>query len=240
MYRQRYYDSWLDRLWNDDAWRIKWVSIIAGIVIVLVGIYAIVTYRKVVNAQVIDIAWDLKIDQLQYQTVNESAWSLPNGGRLQHKDWEVSGSEQYISGYKDVKSGGGTYNCGTSKNPRTCRYPVTTTRVAVYSSRPTYAYRYYYDIDRWLNIAPLITSGKDKEDVHWPDTSDRNYDDSNVIGNIKLGTRYSHYQVTVAANDQTYSIDMVESMWRTYGRGTKATLTLGFFNNVLGIQQRGW
>ncbi len=33
---------------------------------------------------------------------------------------------------------------------------------------------------------------------------------------------------------------MVESMWREYGRGTKAQLTLGFFNNVLAVEKEGW
>lgn len=240
MYRQRYYDSWLDRLWNDTAYRIKVAGIIFAVFMVLIGIYTIVTYRKTVHTQVIDISWELKIDRLQYQTVNESAWHLPSGARLQHKEWEVSGSERYISGYETKTIPGGTYSCGTSKNPKTCRYPSTTKREAVYSSRPTYDWKYYYDIDRWRNIQPLITSGKDKEDVHWPDITDFNYDETNIVGNVKLGTRYSHYQIIVSGDGQTYPVDMVEAQWRTYGRGTKASLTLGFFNNVLAIEQERW
>lgn len=243
MYRHKYYDNWLDRFMNDDGWRIKVVFSTAAIILVLTGVWYMFVYRKTVNAQVIDTAWELKVDQLQYTTLQESGWSVPEGGRVDHSNWEYHYSYRYQSGTKTVTSTGTqSYSCGTTKKPRTCTRSVTTTKtVPVYSTRDVYDWKYYYYIDRWINIAPLITSGKNKEDVHWPDTTDHSYNEANIVGNIKLGTKHSHYQLTVAANnDQTYSIDMVESMWRTYGVGTKATLTLGFFNNVIGIEQKGW
>lgn len=236
MYRQRYYDNWLDRLWNDTEYRIKVTGIIFIVAMIFISIYAVITYRKVVHAQVIDTTWELKIDQLQYTTLQESDWSIPNGGRLDHKNWEYHYSYYYKSGSHWETKSGGTYSCGT----KTCKNPDKRVEVDDYSPRQVYDYKYYYYIDRWINIAPLITSGKNKEDVHWPNTTDHTYNDSDIIGNVKLGTRYSHFQITVAANNQAYSIDMIEPMWRTYTIGTKATLTLGFFNNVIAIEQKGW
>lgn len=229
----------LDRWMNDDEWRLKVGGIALAIILVAIGIYYVATYRYVTTATVIATNWQLEIGQLQYQTLQESDWSVPNGGRVDHRKWEQYGTERYVSGSHTETRSGGTYSCGTTKNPKTCKYPDTKVTVTDYSTRPTYAWRYYYYIDRWVNIAPLVTSGTDKEDVHWPDTTDHTYNEDNTIGNIKLGTRHSHYWIIVTVEGKQYSIDMIDAMWKEYAKRDTAKLTLGYFNNVIAIE-KGW
>lgn len=228
----------LDKWMYDDKWRFKIGSIVLVVVLVVIGIYYIVSYRYTTTATVVATSWELQIDRLQYQTMDERSWRVPAGARVYDRKWEQDGTERYISGSHTETRKGSTYSCGTTKNPKTCRNPDTTVKVDEYSTRPTYAWRYYYYIDRWNNILPLVTSGKDKENVHWPDITDATYDETDVVGNIKLGTRHSHFQIIVIAEGKQYPIDMVESMWRTYGNGTKAKLTIGYFNNVISIEKR--
>jgi hypothetical protein len=230
----------IDRFMNDTEWRIKIGAITLFIALSIIGIAWIINYRYITTGTIAATNWELKIGQLQYQTVAESDWYIPDGGRLNHKEWEIHHWEDYVSGWHYETRSGGTYSCGTSKKPKTCTYPDKKIKVDDHSSRPVRRWKYYYYIDRWLDIAPLITSGTDKENVHWPNTDDHTYNDANIIGNIKLGTRWSHYWIVITAEGKTYERDMIDSVWNSYAKGEHIKLTLGYFNNVIAVEKKGY
>ena len=229
-------ETWFDRFWNDDIFRIKVVGIIAASILILTGLWYIVIYRAVVTLTIETTQWELKIAREQYMTVAESDWYVPAGGRIDHTNLEIRTWERYKSGSHYETRRGGTYECGTSKKPKTCRYPDKQVEVDDYSTRPVWDTKYYYYIDRWMPIQPLMTSGNDKETVAWPNTDEYEQNPPNVIGKVRLGMRTTHYWITgTASNGKHYSLDMGDTQWRKYWRGSKAKLTLGFFGNVIGV-----
>lgn len=239
LYGMKHYNkhSVWERLWYDDVYRIKVAGIILGIALTFIGLWYIIIYRGYTYMRVEETNWELKIALLQYQTIQESGWHVPVGGRITDSKWEIRTYERYISGYETVTVRGSSYNCGTSKKPKTCRHPDTTKTEPKYSTRPVYDTKYYYDIDRWVNIQPLITSGNDKELVEWPNTTGYTHNAPDVIGNIRLGQRISHFWlVGTGDNGKKYSLDMDETKWRQYWKGKRAKLTLGFFGNVIEVK----
>src|SRR5689334_14964111 len=111
-------------MWRDDDWLpVKIAGLIFAVALVSYGIYYMATYTRTVNAEVSQMYWELKIQRLQYTTVRESDWNIPAGGREQYHQQEIRSYERYKSGWHWETKSGGTYDCGTKKNPKTCRYP---------------------------------------------------------------------------------------------------------------------
>lgn len=230
-----------NRYMEDTEWRLKVGGVALVIFLAIIGIWYVVTYRYITSGTIIATNWELKIARLQYMTVDENDWSVPNGGRVYDQRREFHHTERYVSGHHtETYSDRQSYSCGTSKKPKTCYRSVTKTRtVTDYSTRSIYKTKYYYYIDRWMNIEPLRTAGTDKEDVHWPNTEDGNYNESNVIGNIKLGGKWSHYWIVLNCEGKTYEQDMLDAEWFTYAKGQNVKLTFGYFNNILKIEKKG-
>jgi hypothetical protein len=221
---------------EEDYTRVKIAGAVIAVFLIGWMIYSIATYRRYTQATVVQINWQLEIARQQYMTVYENDWHLPIDGRLDHTNREIRSYERYISGWHYETKSGGTYSCGTRRNPKTCRYPDKQVKVNEYSSRPVWDTKYYYYIDKWMNIAPLVSSGNTKETVKWPDTTDSTYNDTPVIGNVKLGLKTSHFWIVVISDEQKqYDLDLVEITWRDYYVGKRAKLTLGFFGNVIGV-----
>jgi hypothetical protein len=186
---------------------------ILTIILIAFGIYSIATYRKAAHLTVTETNWQLEVGLMQYQPVNEDSWDhAPEGAYNIREEWEYRRSERYISGYDE------------DGDPE-------------YSSRSIYDYKYYYTIDRWVNIPPLVTKGNSKETVAWPNIQGYVYDAPDLIGNVRLGQLNSHFWIVGKAdNGKIYSIDMVETTWRRYYKGRKCKLTLGFFGNVIQVE----
>lgn len=224
-----------------DKIRFNIAAIVISIMLVIWGIYSLVNYRKYTHATVTETNWYLEIGLQQFQIVHDSGWSHPYDAYNVGRTWKYRTDESYISGYKTVTVKGSSYNCGTTKNPRTCYHPDTTKQEAIYSTRPVYDWWYEYDMNRWVNIPPLFTEGTSKETVEWPDASNYPTEAPDQLGNIKQGLPLSHFWIILVDTDKktagkVYSVDMDINEWKTHYKGRKTRITMGFFNNILKVE----
>lgn len=201
-----------NRYVNDTQWRIVIGGGILAAALIIIGLAWVFNYRYITKGTIVATNWELHIDRLQYQTIKDSDWNPPNDARIYDRRRERYSTEHYFCGYESN---------GDDK----------------YCDRPVYKTKYYYEVDRWVNIAPLVTQGNTAEDIHWPDITDATYNDTEVLGNVKLGTYHSYLQVLVNAEGKVYSAPMTQDLWNTYHSGDVCKITLGYFNNVLDIQK---
>lgn len=171
-----------------DTW--KTMLIILLVVASIWGIVALLSpkeYEITVN----ELSWERSINVERYQTVEESDWYLPSGGRLQYTRSEYSHSEQvldhyetkthqvakerisgyetYVSGYRDL--GNGYFEEITSQRPiYETYYETETYQEPVYRSEPVYRTRYYYEIDKWLYERSVTTKGTNSS-PYWGKTN---------------------------------------------------------------------
>jgi hypothetical protein len=210
----------IDRAINDPKWLWKCIGIWIALVLVIYGIVHIITYRKVETVRVVAIKWDTAIARLQYQTISESDWYVPTGGR-------VTDSYSKQRGTRSVPDGEEKY---TDSNGNT-KYRTKYRRVPVYDTH------YEYDIDKWVHIEPLRASGIGY-DWYMPDTTDTTYTDGNNphIGDIHLSTPLTHFYI-IYIGDKEYSVDMVESMWKEHELNDYYHLTPDWFGGVKKIEK---
>lgn len=218
---------------DEDKTRVYITSAVVGTLLLILSCTYVYNYRENTIVTVLETHWKREIARQQYQTVQENDWNIPIGGRVLYTRKEIRGYRRIVSGSHIER--GSTYSCGTIDHPKTCRHPDKV--VTDYRSEPVYDTKYYYEIDRWVNIAPLITQGTDKELITWPNTSDYSTNAPNIIGNIIIGARTESYWVdTIGANKKNYTLHLEYSFWMKQGVGSKLHITLGFFNNVLKVE----
>lgn len=160
------------------------------LLITILGLLAItmpfIPLQKTVTVD--GFSWNRTITVEEERTVDESGWELPEGGRLDHTDYEikyyesvldhyetraVTRSRQVISGYSEhcsySNNGNGTFseNCYSSPNYST-EYYTDYEEQPVYRQEPVYATKYYYEIERWFDVQSYKTYGDDKR-PYWSD-----------------------------------------------------------------------
>lgn len=203
---------------DDDDF--KTLCIVTAILVAIAaGVYFLVTYRTSTKAQVTQVTWSRAINIQRWQTVQESAWSVPQGGRetrhyqaFHHYNHVMTGSHQSCSG------------TGAS---RIC------TTVYDYIDIPVYETRYDYDIDRWVTVRTPEKHGIG-HDAEWPDVSDLKASPTLALGNERAGTRISRYTVSFT---QDYALDMPEERWRGLKPGMSCVLVLNIFKQALDVEQ---
>lgn len=197
--------SWTN---DDDS---KLTLIVGGVVVfVAVLVVFLVTYRSEANATVVSRSWSRSIDIQRYQTVQESDWEVPAGGR---ETREYSALHHYDHIY--------TGSTCTGK-PEVC--------TSNYIDVPVYRTKYDYDIDRWITVRTPELHGVGTE-ATWPDVSDLK--DGTALGSERAGTRYSKYTVGFT---QGYALDVTEGRWRSYPPGQRVTLILNIFKQALDVK----
>ncbi len=217
-----------DRLYNDTAYLIRAVIISTATLAAIYGIYHVITYRANVNARVISIGWDTKIDVYRWQTNNHGGWYIPDGGRETNHYTKQRGTRRVPNGTERVCTGSG-------KN-ETCTYRTK------YRNEPVYDTWYEYDIEEWTQLEPLTNKGTDHT---WsmPDTTEYTWyvDNSPLnINDLRQGTYYTHFYVIFVHENKQYPVDMIESMWQEYDIEDSAILTLDWFNNVKAVKKSDW
>lgn len=163
------------------------------ILLIAIGILGMVflLQPKEYELFVTELSWERSINVERYQTVEESDWFLPSGGRLQYTRSEYSHSEQvldhyetktrqvakerisgyetYVSGHRDL--GNGYFEEITSQRPiYETYYETETYQEPVYRSEPVYRTRYYYEIDKWLYERSVTTKGTNSF-PYWGETN---------------------------------------------------------------------
>lgn len=162
-----------------------------------------------------------------YETIRESDWSLPSGGRLVDKKDEIHHyeqefdhyetrtkqvSEQVFDGYdescsySDNGDGSFTEDCIDIPRYRT-EYHTEEYQEAVYRDVPVYATKYYYDIDKWVFKRNIISSGGANE-PYWKDFT--------LAENERTGAKYEEYWIEGYKKkpSKTNKFKVNETVWR--------------------------
>ena len=204
----------------------KKLPIIIGLA-VLIAIIAFACRPKNYGASVTDKSWARAIDVEKYETVSESDWSVPDGGRVTDERSEVHHYDSVLDHYETVTveksrqvqdgydthteyddNGDGTFTEREVQTPRyKTEYYTEEEERPVYVEVPKYQTKYYYDIEKWVPDRTLETSGG-ADDPYWDDT---------VLGeNEREVGRRAEYKVTFTTDkDKTYTAEVDEGLWNS-------------------------
>jgi len=211
---------------NDDLPDSVVIGIVALVVAVLVGCVFALVYRSEQTVMVSATLWERKIDIQAWTTVQESDWSIPEGGRyirdypaVHHHDRVWAGSHQECSG------------TGTKRRCST---------VNDYRSVPVYRTKYDYWIERWVVVRTPESHGSDYN-AFWPPSADDLHDPNPAvteIGDERKGTAYSHYHLLVLTKDKVqYDVDASESDWRSMPVESYVILVLDIFKHPVQVKK---
>lgn len=211
------------------------IALVAGLIFLFMPRYYDVSIEQ--------FSWERNIYIEKYQTVNESDWNLPVGGRLHYTRQElshyeqvldhyetktrtvsrqrISGYEEYVVGYRDL--GNGYAEEVTSSRPvYETYYETETYQDPVYRSEPVYRTKYYYEIDKWLPERTVTT----KQNDHSP-----YWGEPNLSKVERTSGKTEVYRITVylADKDETNTYTISYDQWKdlSLGEETKIKVTLG-------------
>lgn len=219
-------------------------TVLYNILIALVCIIAIagliyLLIPKEHDLTVQELSWTRSIDIQRYQTVEESDWYLPSGGRLLYTREEFShyqqvldhyetrtrevakerlvGYEEHVTGYRDL--GNGYFEEITSTYPvYETYYETETYQEPVYRDEPVYRTKYYYEIDKWLYERSVRTQGADKN-PYWGEVSLA--DDERVSAEIE-----SYYIIGIDEDGKEQRISLSYEDWISLEIGQTATFKI--------------
>lgn len=162
---------------------IKYIGV-AVIIAAVIGLVFFFTRSHKVPVNV-SMSWNRTIYVSGYQTVSESDWAVPQGGRLvstgsaiHHYD-HVYDHTDHIQRSRQVSDGSETYACGShqvdegngffGEETDYCTRELSHTEyyiedVDVYRDDPVYEPWYTYNIERWIPVRTVYTSGQNESD----------------------------------------------------------------------------
>lgn len=193
-------------------------------------------------------SWERSIQIQEYMTVQESDWSLPEGGRLDHTGNEIHHYDQVLDHYEEVPvtksrvvqdgyithtrtvdNGNGTFTEETYETPNyRTEYYTEYESQPVYVSVPVFMTRYYYDIDKWIDTRTADSSGED-DDVFWPET--------NLKDKEREGEKTERYQISFV-DDKGRQVLTKECTYESYMKlhaGDKVSAERNQFGAILNV-----
>lgn len=195
-----------------------WFGMGVAVLAVAGGLWLLLAYRREVPATITHTRWKRAIDIEAWTTLDESDWWIPSGGRKVREYAAIHHWETYQSG--------STTECKYKGNGNNRRYLCETE--PTYSSRPVWATRYDYQIERWRVVRTPEREGVDTPPV-WPDVSDLRASPALAVGDERPGRRSARYTVDLSTADTTYSLDVDEGQWATLHPGQRCQLALNVF-----------
>ena len=175
------------------------------------------------------------------RTVSESGWNVPTGGRITDKKWEFQRYVQVIDHYKTVyetktrqvldhydtstsyrDNGNGTFSESKHQTPvyRTETYQESH-QEPVYRQEPVYAWKYYYDIERWFDVKDYQTFGNNQS-AYWSDAY--------VLKEKQRDSERKEQYWTLY--DDSSKTKMKYEQWKKLKKGDKITQTRCLFGIV--------
>lgn len=217
------------------------IALITLIPILLIAglIYLFIPKEQELTIQ--SFSWKRNIEIERFQTVNESGWSVPSGGRVLYSNWEfyayqdvldhyetrtrevakerLVGYEEYVTGYRDL--GNGYFEEITSEIPvYETYYETEYYEEPVYRSEPIYQIKYYYEIDKWLYERSVNTYGNDKN-PYWGE--------ANLYSNERISNKLERYTVLgVDKKEKTHEFDLSYDDWNSLNIGQTAKFEVSF------------
>lgn len=224
------------------------IGIVLGAIIILGLIGRAVFGPKPQDITIESFDWKQTIDIEELQTVQESDWELPSGGRLIRTSEEVRSynhvvdhyeteeyevSEQVIDHYEtyttEVDNGDGTFDVEEHSKPvYTTEYHTKTRRVPIYVDIPVYDTKYYYDIERWVKTREVTTEGTD-HDPQWGTTVLSAATGDYGTGEEREGEKHGEYGVTDSEGTR-YTADL--DFWQTLKKGKKLKVMVDSNNHI--------
>lgn len=209
------------------------------ILLALAAILAFVFWPRNVDSQVTGKNWQRTSQVEAYRTVEESDWSLPDGGRTIRTAREIHHYDNVLDHYETrtrqvaesvydgddvsvsyVNNGDGTFTEVENRTPRyRTEYHEETYEAPVYVQVPVHATKYYYEIERWVYDRTMTATGE-ADPPYWPDCQ--------LKDNERERHESERYTVTVqdSKNEKTYSFNCSQSMWESLKDGQEVTLTV--------------
>lgn len=242
---------------NVSRWKrlkpnLKGILLPLTIFCIFIGILVTICMPVTKEMTITSFEWERSIGIEELQTLDETGWSLPTGARLDYTKTElhhydsvldhyetktrtvtkqrIVGYETYITGYTDL--GNGQFRENTAQRPVYETYTDTETyQDPVYKQVPVYQTKYYYEIDRWVEVRSVDTKGYDKE-AYWGAVS--------LKSEEREGDRDEEYYIkgTVDGEQECkrYSVDY--RIWGTLEVGDEVEFkTTRFGDDVLELQQ---
>jgi hypothetical protein len=193
--------------------------VVAVVALVVIGLIVALTWRRDVQAQVTQLAWERIVYVEEYRSVSEGAWcdSMP-GGAYSVSRSERQRSTNRIPDGEDCTTRRVDQGDGTFREERVC-----TTR---YREEPVYDTYCSYLINRWVRTRDATSSGLlgQREPV-WPSANLRG---GSGLGAEREAGRDADYQVVFAAGDKTYTCTLDdEALWRRIEVGASYDLPVG-------------
>lgn len=217
--------------------RVKNYFLPAALVSLVVFLFTFLLWPQEKVMEVTGFEWERNISVEEYQTFEESGWSLPSDARLDYSQEEFYGytqvldhyetktrqvSRQEIDHYEDHTSytdnGNGTFTEHTYQTPvyKTV-YDTEVYEEPVYKDEPVYKTKYYYEIDRWVDIETYKSSGVDKC-PYW----NENY----TLKDKQRDTdRTEKYYAIYSNEEETMPVNMGYSKWLNVNIGDKSVIT---------------
>ena len=188
---------------------VKKPSVLSRILLVAALLAAVIllwphSYSEAISG----FAWQRSVTVEEIQTFSESGWSLPSGARQTGAQRELYGYQDVLDHYETVyqtrtrkvfdhyetsydytDNGNGTFSEHAVQTPvyRTEQYQEPVQR-PVYRSEPVYQTKYYYDIDRWVEVQTYTTGAEDHE-AYWS----KDY----TLGDRQRDTQRDEYYYTI-------------------------------------------
>lgn len=204
----------------------KWIGIGAVLAVLCLCMVGLLIPREK-TFHCTGVAWENTIPVEAYETVEESDWYVPSGGRLQYTREEIRSYVSVLDHYETVTKtrtvvvGSHTeYTYQDNGDGTFTEIPHTVTDYGeetytedepVYRQEPVYDTKYYYEIEKWIPKRKVETSGKDHS-PYWGEVK--------LADNEREGSRASTYYVEGWYKEgKTNKQEVSEDMWKKMSEG---------------------
>ena len=204
-----------------------------GMVAAIVGalIFLFAPIKEV--ATVTDFSWSRSVAIEEFQTVRESGWSVPSGGRTYDTREEIRNYTQVLDHYETVTkeksrqvldhyetyytysdNGNGTFTEHEHSSPvYKTEYYTETEEKPVYKQVPVYDTKYYYEIDKWVTVDYAKSEGTDRS-PYW--------ETYRLSGEQREGNRYEEYTIYY---DNGKHANVSKDVWDNTSVGDQVVIT---------------
>ena len=211
--------------------RLKKLGIVLALIAFIVWLFMPITR----TAAVAGFEWERSIAVEEYKNVDESDWTLPSNANLHYSKEEVHHYNQVLDHYetktrkvaKKVQDGYETKHKdlgnGQFEEEKVPRYKTVyeneTYKEPVYRNVPVYKTKYYYDIDKWVEISSVPTSGKDQKPF-WGETGLPDNVPSPQLGDRREGARtQKYYAIIKDKKGEEKKIEYSQNEWSSLKLG---------------------
>lgn len=205
--------------------------------IALAALLAFMLIPRNKGAELIRKDWARTIFVQEEQTVEESDWTIPDGGRQISESREIHHYDQVLDHYEDVEveksrrvqdgydeettytdNGDGTFTEETIQVPHyETEYYTEIEQQPVYVEVPNFQTKYTYEIERWIDTRQVDTAGGDDE-PYWGDAK--------LTAKEREGYREETYKLTFQVKKKTYEALVDEVLFTSLKKGDNVNITI--------------